>query len=106
MGAATSSRNPRPALRPGEMAPVTGIYRVVHQEHRPDHDAVVIRGENFPACRTCKGAVRFIVQTQASHLMHDFDFAGPIAGCEEVNCWSSVQHSLTYRPVPSCRRPR
>lgn len=77
MGAATPSRRFRRAYAPGEMAPVTGVYRVVHQEHRPDYDAVLIRGEQFPACRTCKAAVRFIVQTQASHILHDFDFAGP-----------------------------
>jgi hypothetical protein len=64
-------------LSTGEMAPVTGTYRVVHQEHRPDHDAVIIRGENLPACRTCKGDVQVIVQSQASHITHDFDFAGP-----------------------------
>jgi hypothetical protein len=77
MGAATPSRRFRRAYLPGEMAPVTGVYRVVHQEHRPDHDAVIIRGENLPACRRCKGAVQFIVQSQASHITHDFDFAGP-----------------------------
>jgi len=77
MGAAVSSRYFHPPYRPGQMAPATGVYLVVHNEHRPDHDAVLIRGEEFPSCRTCKAAVRFIVQRQASHITHDFDFAGP-----------------------------
>jgi hypothetical protein len=77
MVAATRSRYLPPEYCPGQMAPITGIYRVIHQEHRPDHDAAIIRGEQFPACRTCKAAVRFIVQAQASHILHDFDFAGP-----------------------------
>jgi hypothetical protein len=59
------------------MAPVTGIYRVIHQEHRANHDAVVIRGEEFPPCRTCRAAVRFTVHSQASYITHDMDFAGP-----------------------------
>jgi hypothetical protein len=77
MGAATPSRRFRRAYAKGEVAPVTGIYRVMHLEHRPDHHAVLIRGENFPAFRTCKGAVQFIVHSQASRILHDFDFGGP-----------------------------
>jgi hypothetical protein len=67
----------RRLYRPGEHAPVTGIYRVTHAEHRAPHRAIVLRGEVFPLCRTCKDAVTFTVAHQASHITHDFDFAGP-----------------------------
>jgi hypothetical protein len=77
MSAAASSRKARHAYRPGEIAPVSGIYTVQHHEHRPEHSAVLIRGEEFPACRTCKGEVRFAVSQQSSHITHDWDFAGP-----------------------------
>jgi hypothetical protein len=72
-----SSRVVRPALLPGDMALITGIYRVTHKGHRPDHYVAIIRGEEFPVCRTCRGAVRFTLQTQADHVTADFDFAGP-----------------------------
>lgn len=56
-------------LSPGELAPVSGIYRVVHLSgHREPHLAVIIRGEQLPSCRTCKGNVRFAVVQMASHV--------------------------------------
>jgi hypothetical protein len=40
---AASSRKAMHSYRPGEIAPVTGIYTVQHQEHRPEHTAVLNR---------------------------------------------------------------
>jgi len=77
MGAATPSRYSRRVFQPGQTAPVTGIYLVAHERHRPDHPVVVIRGEEFPACRSCKGAVRFTIDVETNHVAQDFDFAGP-----------------------------
>jgi hypothetical protein len=77
MSAAASFHNPSVTLRPGEMALVTGIYRVTHREHRSEHDSIVICGEELPLCRTCKDAVRYTLQRQVCHITHDFDFAGP-----------------------------
>ncbi|HKD92649.1 MAG TPA: PilZ domain-containing protein [Terriglobales bacterium] len=63
---------------PGELAPFSGVYRVSHLTgHRPTHDAVIIRGEELPACRTCGGKVRFVVVDSLSHVTHEWDFAGP-----------------------------
>jgi len=93
MRAATPSRAFRRAYRTGEVAPVTGIYRVVHQEHRPDHDAVIIRSENLPACRTCNGDVQFIVESQASPHHARLRLRGvELADCG--NCCSIVKHCL------------
>lgn len=62
----------------GELAPVSGIYRVLHPiNHRSSHEALIIRGEQLPACRTCGPSVRFEVVRNLSHVTHEWDFAGP-----------------------------
>ena len=71
-----SGRNPA-ERRVGQMAHISGIYKVVHFHHRHDHEVIVIRGEEFPACRTCGREVRFYQVRAVCHLTHDFDFAGP-----------------------------
>ncbi len=72
-------RRARRLYKPGEAAPVSGIYTVQHHAHRENHEVVILRGEELPACRSCKAEVRFYVKHQASHVTHDWDFAGP--GC-------------------------
>lgn len=66
------------ALSPGETAAVTGVYRVVHVEHRADHEVIAISGDMLPACRACKGAVRFYLQRSIDYVTHDWDLAGPV----------------------------
>jgi hypothetical protein len=65
-------------FRPGELAPVSGVYLVTHfATHRPPHEAVVLRGERLPLCRVCKSDVVFEIVQAISHVTHDWDFAGP-----------------------------
>ena len=61
----------------GDQAANSGIYRAVHGGHRKDHSIVVVRGDEFPACRFCKDAVTFIPLETAPYVTHDLDFAGP-----------------------------
>jgi len=64
------------AYRPGTLVPVSGMYSVVHQQHRAPHEVIAIRGEEFPSCRICANKVRFYVVQVAAHMTHDFDLAG------------------------------
>jgi hypothetical protein len=66
------------SFRPGELAPVSGVYLVTHlTPHREPHEAMVIRGELLAACRVCRSAVTYEVLQATSHMTHDWDFAGP-----------------------------
>jgi hypothetical protein len=39
--------------------PTTGIYKVVHAEHRLPHEVILIGGDSFPRCSKCDVLVRF-----------------------------------------------
>lgn len=65
-------------FRPGELAPITGVYLVNHgMRHREQHEVVIIRGEQLPVCRVCKLNVTFEIVRPISHITHDWDFSGP-----------------------------
>jgi hypothetical protein len=48
-----------PAFRTGETIPESGIYRVVHREHRLPHEVTLLRNEIFPKCAKCHDDVSF-----------------------------------------------
>jgi hypothetical protein len=39
--------------------PESGIYRVIHAEHRLPHEVTLIAGQTFPPCAKCREEVRF-----------------------------------------------
>lgn len=39
--------------------PESGIYRVIHAEHRLPHEVTLIEGQSFPPCSKCHHEVRF-----------------------------------------------
>jgi len=70
----SSSTSPeKKTFRPGEAAPFSGIYEVVHDAHRTPHTAILLKDEIFPACRTCKDKVRFTLGRTADHVSGDND---------------------------------
>ena len=64
------------ALHPGEKVPASGVYRVRHDSHRAEHLVTAIKGERFPACRTCGAGVTFELADGAHYVMEERDFRG------------------------------
>ena len=59
----------------GEVVRQSGIYEVVHdREHREVHEVVMISGERFPDCETCKAKVQFRLVRTAPYIFQDEDF--------------------------------
>lgn len=52
----------------GQEVPSSGIYRVVHSEHRLPSEVMLIAGNKFPRCGKCANAVKFELVKQAPHL--------------------------------------
>ena len=64
-------------FRAGEHAPVSGVYRVLHEGHRGDHEVLVVRGEQLPSCRVCRAKVKYTLAAPVPHHSHDWDLTGP-----------------------------
>jgi hypothetical protein len=45
--------------RTGDLAPTTGVYRVLHVEHSLPAEVTVHSGTGFPRCAKCAEAVTF-----------------------------------------------
>ena len=64
-----------PLFKPGQTVPESGIYEVIHEaDHRQAHDAVMIRGNDFPNCEICDQQVRFRIVRTAPYIFQDKDF--------------------------------
>ena len=84
--------------QPGQLAPASGIYFVKHlNDHRSGHEVLVICGEEFPLCRTCRSSVRFRLHREIDHVHHDWDLAGPMES-------SFVERPLEFDSVRAFRR--
>ena len=58
---------------PGDRVPASGVYRVIHGDHRDDHPVLALKGELFPTCRSCKNDVRYELWTQTEYVLSDWD---------------------------------
>jgi hypothetical protein len=59
----------------GETVRETGIYEVIHdRDHRAAHEVVMLSGDAFPACDTCREQVRFRLVRTAPYIFQDEDF--------------------------------
>jgi hypothetical protein len=69
------SRADNRRYRSGEVVRQSGIYEVIHdREHREAHEVVMISGQQFPDCETCKEKVRFRLVRTAPYIFQDEDF--------------------------------
>lgn len=69
---------------PGEVVIVSGVYRVVHETHRPDHTVLALSGDVLPECRVCRAKVRFTLETETEYATHDWDLAGPVLNIKKA----------------------
>ncbi len=60
--------------KPGDTVPESGIYQVMHYQHRLYHEATLVRGSRFPECLQCQERVRFRLVATAAHIDTDRDF--------------------------------
>lgn len=56
---------PKRQYSTGEAVPVSGIYNVVHSEHRVPHEVILISGDRFPRCSKCDRLVKFELLREA-----------------------------------------
>jgi hypothetical protein len=52
----------------------TGLYRVIHYQHRMRHEAMMRQGERFPACNKYGSRVAFRLSSTAEPVISDRDF--------------------------------
>ncbi len=63
-------------FKPGQKVPSSGVYRVLHKDHRDEHEATLREGEFFPNCTICDQGVRFHLVQSADLIDQDRDFVG------------------------------
>ena len=61
-------------IQPGEEVPESGVYTVVHKDHRQRHSATISKGDRFPQCARCGNGVRFMLARPAILISEDLDF--------------------------------
>jgi len=51
--------DPKRTFKCGATIPQSGIYRVIHGEHRLPHEVTLLEGQLFPKCLKCDESVMF-----------------------------------------------
>lgn len=69
-------------FRPQMTVPQSGVYRALHDGHRPPHDLLLVRGDEFPSCRSCQDRVRFVLAEKVGHAGEDGDLQPPSAAAQ------------------------
>jgi hypothetical protein len=76
----------------GEKIPESGIYRVVHREHRLPHEVTLLRDQLFPKCMKCNDSVQFeLIRGASSIAVSGFKvtlYSLPVADEEEFTAAS------------------
>ena len=56
------------ALRTGCSVPDSGIYRVLHSQHRLPREVTLIKDQTFPRCSKCSEPVYFALERSAPEV--------------------------------------
>lgn len=64
----------RPPFKTGALIRQTGIYKVIHCEHRLPHEVILFQGERFPRCSKCRDKVSFELVYPATEIYADRGF--------------------------------
>ena len=79
----------RKKFRCGQKILESGIYRVVHRDHRLAHEVTLLSGQLFPKCTQCENSVLFeLVRSAPDITLGPFKvalYALPAADEEEEN---------------------
>ncbi|HET9282007.1 MAG TPA: hypothetical protein VFR24_08605 [Candidatus Angelobacter sp.] len=51
--------SPGAELQPGDICAQSGLYEVIHLDHRQPHRVIVSAKDIFPPCKHCGASVRF-----------------------------------------------
>ncbi|HEX4606144.1 MAG TPA: hypothetical protein VH724_19240 [Candidatus Angelobacter sp.] len=51
--------------------PASGVYRVIHAQHRLPHEVTLIEGQTFPPCAKCHEEVRFRLMRELPGLARE-----------------------------------
>lgn len=46
-------------FKSGDTIPESGLYKVLHAQHRLPHQVTLVEGQMFPPCAKCRDEVRF-----------------------------------------------
>jgi hypothetical protein len=65
-------------FNPGDIAVESGVYRVSHTQHRLPHEVVILRGDRFPRCTKCTGAVSFELFYSAPFVVSTYKNSLPV----------------------------
>jgi CheY-like chemotaxis protein len=83
---------------PGDVSPHSGVYRIFHAVHRPEHEAAVMAGVRFPKCRVCGDAVGFelVLATKGSAATPSQNPSVLIAGVEPSRRFHNLLEEKGY----------
>ena len=71
-------------FRANQRVPQSGIYRVIHSQHRLMHEATLVANENFPCCKRCGKSVKFIlVRSVDEEKVLPFSSGAILEKCEQ-----------------------
>lgn len=67
-GLTHGSGSGKSTFQTGQIIPESGIYKVIHLQHRLPHEVTLLRDQEFPKCSKCGNEVKFELVRPAREL--------------------------------------